>query len=267
MDKPTINMTNWTLSYERFEKYFYLQGLADEHPKLGSNVMITHTSEVLDSILNDDILICETHNSIYACPLKYMEYPSNSLDTHKIKESKDNILYKILVAENNIHADNKLNSFEQHIKELMEQGKEELKEKEECNNNRLMQEASKYKNSLYIELSSISQGSTGAYNIEDKTGIIVPDLHVGTFQDSVLYTVPGVVDFRYFPEWGGIRVYSWSENLENVIIKNMKNSPIEIYKDATISSKETYVLDKSKYTCGLVSPDCVTGQSVLKLGD
>ena len=33
------------------------------------------------------------------------------------------------------------------------------------------------------------------------------------------------------------------------------------------SSKETYVLDKSKYTCGLVSPDCVTGQSVLKLGD
>ena len=84
------------------------------------------------------------------------------------------------------------------------------------------------------------------------------------FQDSVLYMVPDILDFRYFPgrvEEG--EIYNWSEGLENIIIKNMTNRTI-IFNNQTILTNETILLNKSNYSCGLISPDVVTGNSLLK---
>ena len=46
MDKTVINLRDWSLTKE-CNKY-YLKGIADKHPKLGTNAVIGHTSSILD---------------------------------------------------------------------------------------------------------------------------------------------------------------------------------------------------------------------------
>ena len=71
-----------------------------------------------------------------------------------------------------------------------------------------------------------------------------------------------VVDFRYFPDYNGFRIYNWSEIIENLVIKNLKGYTLRVDKQE-IGSGELIVVDRINYSCGLVSPDCVTGQSML----
>ena len=65
-----VTMRNW-------EPYVYdgeynLSGTADVHPRLGRNVYVATTSTLVKASLEEDVLIYETRNTVYHCPLKYM---------------------------------------------------------------------------------------------------------------------------------------------------------------------------------------------------
>ena len=70
MKKAKVTMRNW-------EPYVYdgeynLSGTADVHPRLGRNVYVATTSTLVKASLEEDVLIYETRNTVYHCPLKYM---------------------------------------------------------------------------------------------------------------------------------------------------------------------------------------------------
>ena len=70
MEKAKVTMRNW-------EPYVYdgeynLSGTADVHPRLGRNVYVATTSTLVKASLEEDVLIYETRNTVYHCPLKYM---------------------------------------------------------------------------------------------------------------------------------------------------------------------------------------------------
>lgn len=74
MEKAKVTMRNW-------EPYVYdgeynLSGTADVHPRLGRNVYVATTSTLVKASLEEDVLIYETRNTVYHCPLKYMMVPS-----------------------------------------------------------------------------------------------------------------------------------------------------------------------------------------------
>lgn len=74
MEKPTVNMRNWELYV--YHEECSLSGTAGDHPNLGKDVYISHTSKMVESILEADVLLYETRNTVYLCPLKYMtQYP------------------------------------------------------------------------------------------------------------------------------------------------------------------------------------------------
>ena len=70
MKKAKVTMRNW-------EPYVYdgeynLSGTADVHPRLGRNVYVATTSTLVKASLEEDVLIYETRNTVYHCPLKYL---------------------------------------------------------------------------------------------------------------------------------------------------------------------------------------------------
>lgn len=101
---------------------------------------------------------------------------------------------------------------------------------EEQEKQRLLEIAGKYEDCVYIEVSSVHSGSTLVYHLGDAVGIVNPGVHIGMFQDSVLYMKyateedPCALDFRYFPRGFGnvMETYSWSDNIKQAVIKNQK---------------------------------------------
>ena len=47
--------------------------------------------------------------------------------------------------------------------------------------------AGNIRNCVYIEVSSVQSGSTLVYHLGDAVGSVKPGVHIGMFQDSVLY--------------------------------------------------------------------------------
>ena len=96
---------------------------------------------------------------------------------------------------------------------------------EEQEKQRLFEIAGKYEDCVYIEVSSVQSGSTLVYHLGDAVEIVKLGVHIGMFQDSVLYMKyateedPCAVDFRYFPKGFGdvMETYSWSGNQAQVI--------------------------------------------------
>lgn len=259
MGIPIINMANWMI--HTYGNTVYLSGIADNHPKLGINIYVSHTSKIEEVISYDgDILKVKTHNSIYICPLKFLrkDFVNNKIDD--VNELQPE-LYEVITIINELADKNIDNTRKQSILNMIELGEKELKHKKDTENNRLISIAKNEENSIYLELSSISSGNTLAYNISGEAGIIEPIVHVGMFQDSVLYMQDGIVDFRYFPKGTDLEIYSWSDNIEKVIVKNMKNYDIKVDKQ-TIKAGETVQIDNNNYNCGLISPNCVDGSSI-----
>ena len=58
---------------------------------------------------------------------------------------------------------------------------------EEQEKQRLIEIAGKYEDCVYIEVSSVQSGSTLVYHLGAAVGIVKPGVHIGMFQDSVLY--------------------------------------------------------------------------------
>lgn len=103
MKKEIVNMHKWEL-YIEGERY-NLRGYADKHPRLGEDVYIERTTSVQKYELEEDVLVYETRNTVYVCPLKYMiTEPYKSIVTGHLEKLlqvlgvAENVLDKIIKA-------------------------------------------------------------------------------------------------------------------------------------------------------------------------
>ena len=90
-----------------------------------------------------------------------------------------------------------------------------------------------------------------AYHMGELVGVIYPEIHAGMIQDSIHYIErigegdnEFEVDFRYFPNSNcTMETYSWSDTIETVVIKNVKEEPIK-FNTTNIEPGETKVFVK-----------------------
>ncbi len=296
MEKSKVTMSNWKISQSK-DKTYNLSGTADNHPKLGKDTFVAYTSPLEHYEINDDVLTYETRNTIYLCPLKYMDtnFPFTYRERQYVDEiiernTGDDILEKIVKAEAEISlhriVDFKYNKetneydelreasysdFTNYIINLAIEGKKEIEEKKKIDEERMINFLleNKYEDSIYLEVSNIDCGDKLAYSINTKegtkTGVVYPYVHSGMFQDSVLYGAYEILDFRYWPNWSGMSTYHWSDSIKNAYIKNISNKPFE-FNGERIEVGETKHFTSKGAREGLLSPDCVDGSSLLSEG-
>ena len=254
MEKQVVNMSNWELNI--YDNEYNLEGVGDYHPRLGKDAYISYTTKVEKCYLEEDVLGYETKNTIYLCPLKYMStnpygsvMTSSKEEMMKRADESDFLLDKIIAASAYIAMDKaNENEFAKRIAELQKVGQEELNEKQEKENERLIEIVKGYEDAVYIEVSQVSTGSVMAYHFGEDVGVIQPELHAGMVQNSILYVgkikEDCNIDFRYFPNGNlGMETYSWSDNIKNVVIKNVRKDTIK-YNTTDIESGETKVFVK-----------------------
>lgn len=258
MEKATVNMRNWELYV--YDERYNLSGIVDVHPELGKNTYVGYTSDMVQFHLEADVLWYETRNTVYVCPLKYMtQYPySNVVEEYKTElthrdQRSQNDLDRIIAVSAKIATNYKeKDEYLEYVKKLQEEGQKELKRIEEKENHRLFQIAMQYEDCIYIEVSNVEQGNKLVYHLGDHTGIVMPSIHSGMFQDSILYRQYGnadhngcSLDFRYFPKLCGyhMETYSWSDNIKNVVIKNECSYDIAFNKEVVLQG-ETKVFTK-----------------------
>ena len=286
MEKPTVNMRNWELYV--YKENYSLSGEADYHPFLGKDTWIAYTTSLVDYIYEDEILIYETRNTVYMCPLKYLSKTPyvNVVSKAKKKlthraDGSDNPLDLIIAATSKLALENdgeetafSDDPFLTRIKELQEIGQKEIEEQENRENERLIGIAKKYEDCVYLEVSNVRTGNRLAYHLGEDTGVVKPILHSGMCQDSVLYMKyseeedPCALDFRYFPEGFGyaMKTYSWSDNIKIAVIKNECRQDLE-FNHKLISPGETMIFTPDSHTEGLFSPDCYNGKTMFSPGD
>ena len=262
MEKPIVNMINWQLCV-RDEKYS-LSGTAENHPSLGKGAYISHTSKMVRYSLEVDILIYETRNTLYKCPLKYMTVCPYGNISEKDKEKltqrdrySDDDLDRIVAAAARMATNAETtDSFLEHIVELQKQGQEEIKRMEEEDDQRLRAIAMQYEDCVYIEVSNIEHGDKLTYHFGPHVGFVQPVCHSGMFQDSVLYVKGGskekgeiCFDLSYYPVMLGraIETYAWSDNIKNVVIKNECSYDIAFNKNL-VEQGETKVFQYEENT-------------------
>lgn len=257
-NKATVNMTNWQLYV--YDEQYSLSGYADNHPSLGKNTYVSKTSPMVSYTYEEEVLTYETNNTIYVCPLKYMKtkpyknvVPRYIEELAKRSEKSDSPLDMIIEVSARIaiinefskskgsrwnwpekdsftinNSENYRSDFVEYVMEISKNGQQEIIAANEAINMKLIELAKQYKDCIYIEVSNVSSGSKLAYNIDGHTGVIEPRVHVGMFQDSILYMKYSdeyddiELDFRYFPRGieNVIETYSWSDNIILAVIKN-----------------------------------------------
>jgi len=132
MDKPIVNMINWTIV--KGDEDYFLHGTCDYHPYLGKNAFVSRTSPLEKYTFEDDILNYETRHTVYSCPLKYMSVDmfgrlvnkSVSIMLERVKDS-DDLLDKLIEACAKIVLGYEDNAFMSRIKEIQAIGQEEIK--------------------------------------------------------------------------------------------------------------------------------------------
>lgn len=298
--KATVNMTNWQLYV--YDEHYSLSGVADSHPSLGKNTYVSRTSSMVSFTYEEEVLTYETRNTVYVCPLKYMTtkpyrhvVPRYVEELAKRSEKSDSPLDMIIEVaariaiirelnkprerrsqwpeEDSFTIDNAAyfkNDFVKYVQDIQKKGQQEIIAADEAVNAKLVEEAKQYGDCIYIEVSNVSNGSKLAYNIDGHTGVVEPSIHVGMFQDSILYMKYGsdnddfALDFRYFPK--GIEdvmeTYSWSDNIPQAVIKNDCSYGIE-FNHVPIEPGEVKVFTQEGHVQGLISPDCYNGKSIL----
>lgn len=303
MDKATVNMTNWELYV--YEDHYSLSGTADIHPALGKNVYVSQTSSLVEFNFSNDVLVYETKNTIYICPLKYMvTWPYQNVVvgyreelTHRA-DSSDNILDKIIAATAKISImearrvyedpgkrvsnyfdaiceideDYSRDSFASHIIALQEQGQKEIEYLKQQENNRLISIASNYEDCVYIEVSNVACGSLLAYHLGENLGVVYPCLHSGMIQDSVLYMKCSdesdscALDFRYFPKGLEDEMETYSWS-DNIarVVINNDTNHSLRFNRIDVPEGETVIFTPNGHRQGLISPDCYNGKSIFSI--
>lgn len=237
MEKSIVNMSNWELYV--FEGRYNLSGTADYHPSLGKNAYIGQTSTLQKYSFEEDILTYETRNTIYICPLKYMQTKPYGNVVAKYKkelakkdENSDSMLDKIIAASAKLSLGRKKDDeFVAYIMTITKIGKAELRAIKRADDRRMIQIAKNYDDCIYIEVSNVATGDKLAYHIGDACGMVEPHVHAGTFQDSVLYAKHRRkkedvdFDFEYFPRGiqDSMETCGWSDNIKQAVIKNMRD--------------------------------------------
>ena len=265
MKKAKVTMRNW-------EPYVYdgkynLSGTADVHPRLGRNVYVATTSTLVKASLEEDVLIYETRNTVYHCPLKYMMVSPYGNVVQEYREeltrldTSENALDRIIAAAAKMslgEPEDTADEMVRKIRALQETGQREIAQMEEQEKQRLIEIAGKYEDCVYIEVSSVHSGSKLVYHLGDAVGIVNPSVHIGMFQDSVLYMKYATeedlcaLDFRYFPKGFGnvMETYSWSDNIKQAVIKNQKGYSL-IFNHEEIAPGETKVFTPVTHKQGL----------------
>lgn len=277
MNKSIVNMSNWEVYV--YNEQYNLSGVADKHPKLGNDFYVAYTSSLVKASFEEDILVYETRNTIYHCPLKYMRTNPYRNVREEYKEelihradASDYCLDRIIAASAKLATGKRLNDpFVVHILEITAIGKQELDKLTKEKENRLIEIAKQYADCVYLEVSCIEYGDKLAYSLGDKCGTVNPDLHSGMFQDSILYMKyreaeeDCALDFRYFPRgFGHMETYSWSDNIKQAVIKNVQDESI-VFNGIEIKPGETSIFTMDSHKQGLISPDCYNGKSILTM--
>ena len=158
-------------------------GVVTGHERLHDATYI-NTSEVISVESNEDDVVINTRNSRYECSMKNVDYDS-------------------------FEEKNLITDFELYRKKYGENKKitPEIDENTALiilGNNRYY-----YFDSIYVKYNGVIYGDTE------------PEVHVGMFQDSVLFTKfidERHIDYRYFP-YKGVKVdfYSWMDDIDTYI--------------------------------------------------
>ncbi len=292
MSKQIVTMSNWVL---RKGGEYNLCGTADNHPKLGRDVYVAYTSNLESYKLEDEILFYETKNTIYRCPLSYINaknpiYSNNEEFLERIikENSGDDILEKIMKteAEISLHKlkdykyneetnsydklrDPEYSEFTKYIIELAIEGQKEIETNIQKEENRMIGiiEENNWDNCIYIEVTNINSGDKIAYKVKDADGkeakgVVYSHIHSGMFQDSILYGEYNTLDFRYFPNFSGMSTYHWSDNIKTVYIKNLMNRTFD-FNGTKVEPDELKSFEKTNHREGLLSPDQFDGSSML----
>lgn len=231
--KQEFKLRDWCV-YE-FNGEYKIRGLTDYVPDYGRYMQIDVRLKEFTHCITEDVLVCETEENRYVCPLKYFDikYNYNYMDGAYVKKlinktkKSGSVMDTIALATAEVVLDKHKSTYTKHILKLAEEGRREL-ELEDCAfQQSLMEQAKEYEDSIYIAWYNDANTNMLAYHIGDELGTVIPDLHVGTFQDSVLYIkYPEEQDdlrleFRYFPRGFSTYVtYLWSENISKAVIKN-----------------------------------------------
>ena len=253
MEQRIIELKNWIM-FVRKDK-LVLSGIADEHPKLGRNVELASTSAILSIEENRSfIMTCRTMNSVYKLdwryanltPREYLASPTTLVCAETVRDKY--ILYIKLIKARDRDI-NELNPAMQTYMKLIAEGKKQFDKLCELNNKNLINNALKYKNCIYLELSSISKGSPIAFNTEGKTGIINPSGNGGYYVDSVEYRTDDKSDievlFGYFVGHDCMDIHSVSKNIENIVIHNNKKADIIVNGSYKVRFNETILIESA----------------------
>ena len=151
MKKAKVTMRNW-------EPYVYdgeynLSGTADVHPRLGRNVYVATTSTLVKASLEEDVLIYETRNTVYHCPLKYMMVSPYGNVVQEYREelarldTSENALDRLIAAAAKMSLGELEDTVDEMVRKicaLQETGQQEIAQMEEQEKQRLIEIAGKY---------------------------------------------------------------------------------------------------------------------------
>lgn len=229
-----VILSNW-----RFDG-MSLWGICQGHDRLADGTYI-HTSQVMEFEPHEEYLDAHTHSGTH-----YRMYIGEvSLDF--LEETKE---YLESAQVDTTFLDDAVKK----VEELQKQKAEEV--------DKLLEE-----NDLYLEF----VGMTMKYGYFKKDGILHKlecFCHVGTFQDSYLIRMPGVIDVRYFDKWWGIDFYHVSDGINNIHFKyvgDMSFTIAGIGEELHFTREDTEIKTIKPENCkeGLFSPDCVNGKCAL----
>lgn len=250
MSKHIIEMLSWTpLTYNNV---LVLDGTVVYHPKLGSYIHVSYTSEIIDIKLtkddnNVDIVVCESLNSIYRCPVKFLKLGNRIIklnDSLGQEAKKLETIYNKLLAFNS-NEDEKDNELET-ILSLMAQRRKELASIKESRNNKILEIVAKNKDTIYMDISQIHSGDNIAYRLGDECSILKSEemktndkgLNEITYRNKSIH-------LSYEIKTYGFDIIKLSSNIHKVMIHNSKKTSI-IVNDIEIKAEETKTIPRRK---------------------
>lgn len=240
MVKPILYMKEWELYV--YDGWYSLLGIVEAYPGYGKDVCMEPTAPMVRYSLDGDILTYETEDAVYICPLSclttvpYADFFYEDIEELKeqIKEMKndlDRIVHVLVANALEEQPDGPEAEFVMRVRELQKRERQERREREEQEKERLVEEACKYEDCIYMELMSLTNDKIGYY-LKEANGITEPKTRWGSTWNNcrVLFVMypeggnPCRLDFRYFPDFSkngmGIKTYSWSKNIKQAVVKN-----------------------------------------------
>ena len=229
-----VYMKEWSL--ETWEDEVICRGYVYNSPKFKDGTRI-HTSTIYKTELNEQeqVIIFYTYSgSRYVAPFDCLNYESKKLE--KTREGLELLKIPSMFLEKAaVLAKQKAEEQLAALNEELENG------------------------DLYLEI-----GTSDIKNVFFKDhGTVYKverEIHYGMMQDSYLYIIRGVVDFRHFEFRGrSLTTYHISDSIKRMVVHNTSNASISIDDREYPVGKTIQEIDHEDYLDGLISPDQVNG--------